>query len=101
MGTDEIMAWIMDTYRVNRGHAIPGVVTGKPVRSAVARAASGDGPRRLSRPGGLQSARHVAQWPSAAVQGFGNVGRERPAAAEAGAKVVAVSDSQGGLLARV
>src|SRR5205809_7721200 len=31
LGTDEqIMAWIMDTYSMNAGHSVPGVVTGKP-----------------------------------------------------------------------
>jgi glutamate dehydrogenase (NAD(P)+) len=31
MGTDEqIMAWIMDTYSMNQGYSVPGVVTGKP-----------------------------------------------------------------------
>jgi len=32
MGTDaQIMAWIMDTYSMNQGYSVPGVVTGKPV----------------------------------------------------------------------
>ena len=31
IGTDEqTMAWIMDTYSVNAGYTVPGVVTGKP-----------------------------------------------------------------------
>ncbi len=28
---DQIMAWMMDTYSMHRGHSVPGVVTGKPV----------------------------------------------------------------------
>ncbi|HEX9890850.1 MAG TPA: Glu/Leu/Phe/Val dehydrogenase dimerization domain-containing protein, partial [Actinomycetota bacterium] len=32
VGTDEqIMAWIMDTYSMNQGYSVPGVVTGKPL----------------------------------------------------------------------
>ena len=32
LGTDEqVMAWIMDTYSQQKGHAVPGVVTGKPI----------------------------------------------------------------------
>ena len=32
IGTDEqTMAWMMDTYSVNKGHTVPGVVTGKPI----------------------------------------------------------------------
>ena len=32
MGTDEqVMAWIMDTYSMNQGYSVPGVVTGKPL----------------------------------------------------------------------
>ena len=32
LGTDEqTMAWIMDTYSAQKGYAVPGVVTGKPI----------------------------------------------------------------------
>ncbi|MGE4608535.1 MAG: Glu/Leu/Phe/Val dehydrogenase, partial [Myxococcota bacterium] len=32
LGTDEqVMSWIMDTYSQQKGHAVPGVVTGKPI----------------------------------------------------------------------
>src|SRR5438128_609373 len=32
MGTDaRVVAWLMDTYSMHHGHAVPGVVTGKPV----------------------------------------------------------------------
>ena len=32
LGTDEqVMAWIMDTYSQQKGHTVPGVVTGKPI----------------------------------------------------------------------
>ena len=32
LGTDQqVMAWIMDTYSQQKGHTVPGVVTGKPI----------------------------------------------------------------------
>ena len=32
LGTNElVMAWMMDTYSQQKGHAVPGMVTGKPV----------------------------------------------------------------------
>ena len=32
MGTDStIMAWMMDTYSMGRGHTVPAIVTGKPI----------------------------------------------------------------------
>lgn len=32
LGTsDQVMAWIMDVYSQHKGHAVPGVVTGKPI----------------------------------------------------------------------
>lgn len=34
--TQQIMAWIMDTYSMNKGYPVHGVVTGKPFRSGVA-----------------------------------------------------------------
>ena len=46
IGTDEqTMAWVMDTYSVNRGYTIPGVVTGKPleVGGSLGRATTGRG----------------------------------------------------------
>jgi glutamate dehydrogenase/leucine dehydrogenase len=101
MGTSSReMAWMMDTYSVNVGHAVPGVVTGKPLSIGgslgrematgrgvmiVVREALGDRSKSLT------NARVV-------IQGFGNVGS---AAAlllhEAGAKVIAVSTGSGGV----
>jgi glutamate dehydrogenase (NAD(P)+) len=89
VGTDgSVMAWIFDTYSMNKGHSVLGVVTGKPltiggsrgglfcIRDAVAK-----------RDGRLDSM-------SVAVQGFGNVGSYLAKFLhEEGAKVVAISDS--------
>jgi glutamate dehydrogenase (NAD(P)+) len=88
----------MDTYSMNKGMSIPGVVTGKPVHlgGSLGRVkATGRGVfvlgceamRRLNMP--LDDAR-------VAVQGFGNVGSTvAELFANAGAKVVAVQDSRG------
>jgi glutamate dehydrogenase (NAD(P)+) len=94
------MAWIMDTYSMTHGHSVPGVVTGKPVGigGSIGRVeATGRGVlyvvQEVCRARGLS-----LDGATVAVQGFGNVGS---AAArllhEAGAKVVAISDSGGGV----
>ena len=45
VGTDgTVMAWIFDTYSMNKGHSVLGVVTGKPLTSA-ARSAGSRRPR--------------------------------------------------------
>lgn len=96
--TPQTMAWIMDTYSMTKGYAIPGVVTGKPLSlggSLGRNEATGRGVfytiqcacehLRLQ----LNGARVV-------VQGFGNAGSvAAQLLQEAGAKVIAVSDSTG------
>ena len=101
MGTDEqTMAWVMDTYSVNRGYTIPAVVTGKPL------AVGGSRGRGTATSAGIvhvtAAALEEAGVPltdvTVAVQGFGKVGSHAAAIfAERGAKVVAVSDQYGGL----
>jgi glutamate dehydrogenase (NAD(P)+) len=101
MATNEqTMAWMMDTYSMLQGHAVPEVVTGKPISvggSIFRREATGAGVvmtaeracERLGMP--LPQQRCV-------VQGFGNVGGV--AASELhdkGATVIAVSDISGGV----
>jgi len=99
MGTDgRIMAWIMDTISMHRGYTEAGVVTGKPV-------SVGGTLGRLEATGrGLlytvqETARHYGvrlEAATVAVQGFGNVGSVAAVLLqEAGARVVAVSDSSG------
>jgi len=101
VGTDsQIMAWIMDTISMHRGHTHAGVVTGKPVSvgGTLGRAeATGRGLQYVvqeaarERGIGLEGA-------TVAVQGFGNVGAVAAnLLALAGARVVAVSDSSGAL----
>jgi len=101
VGTNEqTMAWIMDTYSVHAGNTVPGIVTGKPVGlggSLGRREATGRGVayliNRTTDALGLDMNRC-----SAAVQGFGNVGSITAySLARYGARVIAVSDVQGGL----
>jgi glutamate dehydrogenase (NAD(P)+) len=101
MGTDEqVMAWLMDTYSQQQGHAVPTVVTGKPVvlgGSLGRREATGRGLVYLVE----EAARTVGlelDGATAVVQGFGNVGSHAARfLAEDGVKVVAVSDVSGGI----
>jgi glutamate dehydrogenase (NAD(P)+) len=101
MGTNEqIMAWVMDTYSMQRGATVPGVVTSKPVLlggslgrvEATGRGVAyltAEAMAQLERP--LQGARIV-------IQGFGNVGSIAARSLhEMGCRVVAVSDVQGGV----
>ena len=101
VGTDaQVMAWIFDTYSMNKGHSVLGVVTGKPVQiggslgrvEATARGALYCVREALRKQGQPMQDTRVA------IQGFGNVGSYLSRfLAEDGAKVVAISDSSGGL----
>ena len=100
MGTNaQIMAWIMDTISMHAGHSIPAVVTGKPV------AVGGSEGRETATSRGmlevtlavLQRQGLDPQGMQVAVQGAGNVGMGAVRLFhDAGFRVVAVSDSQGG-----
>ncbi len=101
VGTDERnMAWMMDTYSVNAGFSVPGVVTGKPIvlgGSLGRTSATGDGvaisAREALRVRGINP-----QGATVAIQGFGKVGYWAAVACEQmGMKVVAVSDVHGGI----
>ena len=101
MATNEqTMAWMMDTYSMQRGHAVPEIVTGKPISiggSVFRHEATGAGvvmvvARACDRLGWRLTEQRCV------VQGFGNVGGI--AALELvvrGATVVAVSDVSGGV----
>jgi glutamate dehydrogenase (NAD(P)+) len=100
MGTNEqVMAWIMDTYSQHKGHAVPEVVTGKPV------AIGGTLGRREATGRGvvytiIEAAKHLGldlTKCTAAVQGFGNVGSVVvKELANIGVKIIGVSDRTGG-----
>jgi glutamate dehydrogenase (NAD(P)+) len=101
LGTNEqVMAWMMDTYSVHAGHTVPSIVTGKPVGlggSLGRREATGRGVaylvNRATDTIGLDIGKATA-----VVQGYGNVGSIAALSlARYGAKIIAVSDVQGGL----
>jgi len=101
LGTDaQVMAWIMDTYSQQKGHAVPGVVTGKPIEiggSYGRQEATGRGVVACI----LEALRHQGREmrdTRLVIQGFGNVGRAAARIAhQLGARLVGVSDVAGGL----
>jgi glutamate dehydrogenase (NAD(P)+) len=102
MGTGEqVMAWIMDTYSQHKGHAVPEIVTGKPVAiggTLGRREATGRGVVYMI----LEAAKHLninLSQCTAVVQGFGNVGSVAvKELANIGVKVIGVSDRTGGFV---
>jgi glutamate dehydrogenase (NAD(P)+) len=102
MYTDaQTMAWMMDTYSMGVGHSVPGVVTGKPIEIGGSK-----GREEATSRGVMYVAQEAAdakglglKGASVAVQGFGNVGwnAARLMHQEAGCKIIAVSDSTGGI----
>jgi len=101
VGTDERnMAWMMDTYSVNAGFSVPGVVTGKPIvlgGSLGRTSATGDGVA-ISVREALKIKGINPHGATVAIQGFGKVGYWAAVALEnMGLKVVAVSDVNGGV----
>ena len=101
MGTNaQVMAWIMDTYSQQVGHAVPEVVTGKPVvlgGSKGREEATGRGLVYLIQ----DAAYHVGielKNATAVIQGYGNVGRNAAAFLEQlGVKIIGISDVSCGL----
>lgn len=98
----QIMAWMMDEYRVLAGHHEPGVITGKPL--ALGGSAGRDD---ATARGGIYTVREAATalgldllGKPAAIQGYGNAGTFAHQLAEEllGMKVIAVSDSRGGIV---
>ena len=103
VGTDgRVMAWIFDTYSMNVGHSVLGVVTGKPLSvggSLGREEATARGALTCLRCAVRREGRDLAGL-RVAVQGLGNVGANLARLLhDAGARVVAVSDSSGGLTA--
>jgi glutamate dehydrogenase (NAD(P)+) len=98
--TPRVMAWIFDTYSMNKGHSVLGVVTGKPLNVG-----GSLGRLEATARGGLYCVQEAARKKElsleglrCAVQGFGNVGSFLARfLGEQGATVIAVSDSSVGL----
>jgi glutamate dehydrogenase/leucine dehydrogenase len=94
------MAWIMDTYSQFKGYSVPECVTGKPISVG-----GSEGREEATSRGVVICAREAAKHlglklkdATVAVQGFGNVGwNAAKIAYDTGCKIVAVSDSAGGI----
>jgi glutamate dehydrogenase (NAD(P)+) len=97
---ERVMAWIMDTYSMHKRHTVTGVVTGKPVvmgGSLGRKDATGRGCLVVTLCA-LAKKEMPVEGATVAVQGFGNVGSTAARLmAEAGMKVIAVSDKTGGV----
>ncbi len=102
VGTDaQVMAWIMDTYSMHRGYSEPGVVTGKPLSIG-----GSEGRTEATSRGVVYTIEEAAKQieldlkgARAVVQGFGNVGYHAARILrESGCRVIAVSDSSGGIV---
>lgn len=96
----QVMAWIMDTYSILKGHTAPGVVTGKPLElggSTGRLEAIGRGVFMVAK----EATRHLGismERARVVVQGYGTVGGIAAHYFQrAGARVVAISDSKGGI----
>jgi glutamate dehydrogenase (NAD(P)+) len=102
MATNEqTMAWMMDTYSMQKGFAVPEIVTGKPIAiggSVFRHEATGVGVVMTTESACERLGLNLAEQ-RCVVQGFGNVGSV--AAMELGARgasVIAVSDVSGGVV---
>ncbi|MGO4541323.1 Glu/Leu/Phe/Val family dehydrogenase [Paenibacillus sp. 2TAB19] len=98
--TPQIMGWMMDTYSRLSGKYSPGVITGKPLIIGGSK-----GRNEATAQGcvytilaALKDKGLAVEGATAAIQGFGNAGRiAARLLSEAGCKIVAVSDSKGGI----
>lgn len=97
---EQIMAWMMDTYSINQGRTVTGVVTGKPIsvggslgrRDATGRGVFVCGVATADKLGLAVRGARVC------IQGFGNVGSAAARCfADAGARVIAVQDVSGSI----
>jgi glutamate dehydrogenase/leucine dehydrogenase len=96
----QTMAWIMDTYSQRVGYSVPECVTGKPISVG-----GSEGRNEATSMGVNICAREACKQlgmkfkgATVAVQGYGNVGwNAAKIAYDWGAKILAVSDSMGGI----
>ncbi len=101
MATNEqTMAWMMDAYSMQKGYAVPEVVTGKPISiggSVFRREATGAGVVMATEHACERLGIDLSEQ-RCVVQGFGNVGGVAATELHArGASVIAVSDVSGGV----
>jgi glutamate dehydrogenase/leucine dehydrogenase len=97
----QTMAWMMDTYSQLKGYSVPESVTGKPVEIG-----GSEGRTEATGRGVVHCIKEAAEKidlklknSTVAIQGFGNVGyHAAQSAVEVGCKIVAISDSTGGII---
>ncbi|MFX1390681.1 MAG: Glu/Leu/Phe/Val dehydrogenase [Promethearchaeota archaeon] len=96
----QVMAWIMDTYSMNKGRSVPGVVTGKPIEiggSVGREPATGMGLFYVLE-AMCEKLNIELKTQSIVIQGFGNVGGTiADLLYKEGCQIVAISDISGGL----
>ena len=96
----QTMAWMMDTYSMHAAHAVPGVVTGKPLEIG-----GSYGRMEATAQGCIFAVDELIGYmgkelsgSTFVIQGYGNAGAFAHKIAQAeGGKVIAVSDSRGGI----
>ena len=98
--TPQVMAWIMDTYSQNKGYAVPGVVTGKPVQIGGSEGRNHATARGLMYTV-LYALKHLNMnrtGLTVAIQGYGNAGYNAARLLhDLGFNIVAASTSRGGI----
>ncbi len=98
---ERMMAWIMDTYSMQKRHTVTAVVTGKPIEmggSLGRREATGRGVMIVSREALKRLNMPISKQTRVVVQGFGNVGSiSAQLMSDLGLSIVAVSDKDGGI----
>src|SRR5579864_3771110 len=98
--TPQVMAWIMDTFSMQHGYSIPGVVTGKPlsIGGSLGRDKATARGCLFVVDEALQALDRKIEGTRVAIQGFGNAGlHAAELLSKRGYRIVAVSDSSGGV----
>ena len=96
----KVMGWMMDEYEKVKGEHLPGIITGKPLSIG-----GSEGRSYSTAMGGFYVLREITQYcgitpfkATMAIQGFGNAGMNLAKLAQKeGYKIIAVSDSKGGI----
>ena len=96
----QIMAWIMDTYSMDVGHSVPGVVTGKPISigGSLGRNTATARGIMFSLTNAAKKLNIDLSIQRVAIQGYGNVGGNLARfLSELGCRIIAISDIEGGI----
>lgn len=96
----QVMAWIMDTYSMDVGYSVPGVVTGKPISigGSLGRNAATARGVTFSLMNAAKKLKLDLFEKTIAIQGYGNVGGNLAhLLSHEGYKIIAISDVEGGI----